>query len=306
MLHNYSYKPEPEIGYKNDRESREHLTFGVELECEPRNDGGNVRMDAYELSDRIDEIPGGRTYCKSDGSLSNGVEIVSHPGTLAHHMYVMHWRQIQRTCEKAGFRSHDAANSGLHVHVGRAQLGSTDAERDDVTRKVQVLFALYTAELTRFSRRRRSCLEQWAPIDRLGVTPDDIRHVSSGAQLASWAHARVPAYRSNHNDRYTAVNVTNSATVEIRIFRGTLKRDTLIAAIQLVSNVFEYAMAHDWADIPASTWADVAAYKPHKELVNYMIARGLLDADAAPETLPASNRPSDFYGVDGIARPAHA
>lgn len=306
MIHNYSYKPEPEIGYKNDRESREHLTFGVELECEPRNDGGNIRMDAYELSDRIDEIPGGRTYCKSDGSLSNGVEIVSHPGTLAHHMYVMHWRQIQRTCEKAGFRSHDAANSGLHVHVGRAQLGSTDAERDDVTRKVQVLFALYTAELTRFSRRRRSCLEQWAPIDRLGVTPDDIRHVSSGAQLASWAHARVPAYRSNHNDRYTAVNVTNSATVEIRIFRGTLKRDTLIAAIQLVSNVFEYAMAHDWADIPASTWADVAAYKPHKELVNYMIARGLLDADAAPETLPANNRPSDFYGVDGIARPAHA
>ena len=169
-----------------------------------------------------------------------------------------------------------------------------------------MLFALYTAELTRFSRRRRSCLEQWAPINGLGTTPDAIRHVSSGSRLASWAFTHVPAYRSNHNDRYTAVNVTNSATVEIRIFRGTLKRDTLIAAIQLVSNVFEYAMAHDWADIPASTWADVAAYKPHKELVNYMIARGLLDADAAPETLPASNRPSDFYGVDGIARPAHA
>lgn len=301
MIHNYSYKPEPEIGYKNDRESREHLTFGVELECEPRNDGGNVRMDAYALSDRIDVIPGSRTYCKSDGSLSNGVEIVSHPGTLAHHMYVMHWRQIQRTCEKAGFRSHDAANSGLHVHVGRTQLGSTDAERDDVTRKVQVLFALYAAELTRFSRRRRSCLEQWAPINSLGVTPDNIRHVPSGAQLARWAAARVPAYRSNHNDRYTAVNVTNLNTVEIRIFRGTLKRDTLIAAIQLVSNVFEYAMAHDWADIPASTWAGVAAYKPYKELTDYLVARNLLAAEDVPETLPAGNRPSNFYGVDGIA-----
>lgn len=305
MINRYSYKPEPRFGYKNDRESREHLTFGVELECEPRRDGA-PKMDADELSDRIDEIPGGRTYCKSDGSLSNGVEIVSHPGTLAHHMYVMHWRQIQRTCEKAGFRSHDAANSGLHVHVGRAQLGSTDAERDDVTRKVQVLFALYAAELTRFSRRRRSCLEQWAPIDRLGVTPDDIRRVSSGAQLASWASARVPAYLSNHNDRYTAVNVTNLATVEIRIFRGTLKRDTLIAAIQLVSNVFEYAMTHTWDELRTSTWADVAAYKPYKELVNYMIARNLLAAEDVPETLPAGNRPSDFYGVDGIASPAHA
>lgn len=305
MINRYSYKPEPRFGYKNDRESRENLTFGVELECEPRRDGA-PKMDADELSDRIDEIPGGRTYCKSDGSLSNGVEIVSHPGTLAHHMYVMHWRQIQRTCEKAGFRSHDAANSGLHVHVGRAQLGSTDAERDDVTRKVQVLFALYAAELTRFSRRRRSCLEQWAPIDRLGVTPDDVRRVSSGAQLASWASAHVPAYRSNHNDRYTAVNVTNTATVEIRIFRGTLKRDTLIAAIQLVSNVFEYAMTHTWDELRTSTWADVATYKPYKELVNYMIARGLLDADAAPETLPCGNRDMDYYGVDGIARPAHA
>lgn len=305
MINRYSYKPEPEIGYKNDRESREHLTFGVELECEPRNDGGNVRMDAYALSDRIDEIPGGRTYCKSDGSLSNGVEIVSHPGTLAHHMYVMHWRQIQRTCEKAGFRSHDAANSGLHVHVGRAQLGRTDAERDETIRKVQVLFILYAAELTRFSRRRRSCLEQWAPFHSFGASRETIRHASC-AQLASWASACVPAYSSDHNDRYTAVNVTNTATVEIRIFRGTLKRDTLIAAIQLVSNVFEYAMAHDWADILASTWADVAAYKPYKELVNYMIARNLLAAEDVPETLPASNRPSDFYGVDGIARPAHA
>ena len=305
MINRYSYKPEPRFGYKNDRESREHLTFGVELECEPRRNG-EPKMDAYELSDRIDEIASDRVYCKSDCSLSHGLEIVTHPGTLAHHMYVMHWRQIQRTCEKAGFRSHDTENSGLHVHVGRAQLGNTDAEREETIRKVQVLFVMYAAELTRFSRRRRSCLEQWAPIDRLGVTPDDIRRVSSGAQLASWASARVPAYRSNHNDRYTAVNVTNSATVEIRIFRGTLKRDTLIAAIQLVSNVFEYAMAHDWADIPASTWADVAACKPYKELTDYLVARNLLTAEDVPETLPAGNRPSDFYGVDGIARPAHA
>lgn len=327
MINRYSYKPEPEIGYKNDRESREHLTFGVELECEPRRDGA-PKMDADELSDRIDEIASDRVYCKSDGSLSCGLEIVSHPGTLAHHMYVMHWRQIQRTCEKAGFRSHDTDNSGLHVHVGRAQLGSTDAERDETIRKVQVLFILYAAELTRFSRRRRSCLERWAPFRSFGVSPEDIRatranelgavsplrffvenedlHATRATALAAWALSSVQTHDYDHNDRYTAVNVTNTATVEIRIFRGTLKRDTLIAAIQLVSNMFEYAMAHDWADIPASTWADVAAYKPYKELVNYMIARGLLDADAAPETLPCGNRAMDYYGVDGIARPAHA
>lgn len=304
MIHNYSYKPEPEIGYKNDRESRERLTFGVELECEPRRDGA-PKMDADELSDRIDEIAGDRVYCKSDCSLSRGLEIVTHPGTLAHHMYVMHWRQIQRTCEKAGFRSHDTDNSGLHVHVGRAQLGSTDAERDETIRKVQVIFVMYAAELTRFSRRTRSRLDQWAPFRSFGVSPESIR-ATDGDTLASWAGSSVPTHAYDHDDRYAAVNVLNRATVEIRIFRGTLKRDTLIAAIQLVSNIFEYAMTHTWDELRTSTWADVAAYKPYKELVNYTIARGLLAAEDVPETLPAGNRPSDFYGVDGIARQAHA
>lgn len=305
MINRYGYKPEPRFGYKNDRESREHLTFGVELECEPRRNGA-PKMDANELSDRIDEIASDRVYCKSDCSLSHGLEIVTHPGTLAHHMYVMHWRQIQRTCEKAGFRSHDTDNSGLHVHVGRAQLGRTDAERDETIRKVQVLFVLYAAELTRFSRRARSRLDEWASFRSFGVSPESIR-AADGDTLAAWARSSVPTFEDdNHTQRYTAVNLMNRATVEIRIFRGTLKRDTLIAAIQLVSNVFEYAMDHTWDAIRTSTWADVAAYKPHKEIVGYMIARGLLDADAAPETLPGGNRAMDYYGVDGIARPAHA
>ena len=298
MINNYGYKPVPEFGYKNDRESRANLTFGVELEVEPRNDGGRVRMDRYDLSDAIDSVPGGRTYCKSDGSLESGVEIVSHPGTLAHHMYVMHWRQICRTCEKAGFRSHDARNCGLHVHVGRKQLGNTDDERDDVVRKVQALFSLYSAELTRFSRRTLPRLNEWAPLRTYsgihrGMDPDELQH---------WAERNLEAYEDDHSARYTAVNVTNGSTVEIRIFRGTLKRDTLIAAIQLVSNIFEYAMTHTWADVLASTWADVAACKPYKEITAYMEARGLLSEDDVPATLPAGNRPPDFFGTDGIAR----
>lgn len=305
MINRYVYKPEPRFGYKNDRESREHLTFGVELECEPRRNGA-PKMDADELSDRIDEIASDRVYCKSDASLSHGLEIVTHPGTLAHHMYVMHWRQIQRTCEKAGFRSHDTENSGLHIHVGREQLGSTDAEREETIRKVQVLFVLYAAELTRFSRRTRSRLDEWASFRSFGVSPESIR-ATDGDALAAWARSSVPTFESGYHDRrYTAVNLMNLATIEFRIFRGTLKRDTLIAAIQLTSNICEYAMSHTWDELRTSTWAGVAACKPYKEIVGYMIARGLLDADAAPETLPGGNRAMDYYGTDGIARPAHA
>lgn len=298
MIHYYSHKPAPEFGYKNARESRANLTFGVELEVDARTDGRRINMDRQELSDRIDAITGGRTYCKSDSSLDCGVEIVSHPGTLAHHMYVMHWRHICRTCEKAGYRSHDTRSCGLHVHVGREQLGADDEERGEVIRKVQALFSRYAAEFTRFSRRATGRLNQWAPI----YVDPEFNRAADAHEAHRIALARFPIDAECHNDRYTAVNVMNSATVEIRIFRGTLKRDTLIAAIQLVDNIFEYAMTHNWADIITCEWADFAAYKPYKELVNYMIARGLLRDDAAPETLPAGNRPPDFFGTDGLAR----
>ena len=39
--------------------------------------------------------------------------------------------------------------------------------------------------------------------------------------------------------RYTAVNLTNSDTVEIRMFRGTLKLNTLKATLQMVNHLVE-------------------------------------------------------------------
>ena len=43
--------------------------------------------------------------------------------------------------------------------------------------------------------------------------------------------------------RYTAVNLTNADTVEIRMFRGTLKLNTLKATLQMVNHLVEVAVA---------------------------------------------------------------
>ena len=44
-------------------------------------------------------------------------------------------------------------------------------------------------------------------------------------------------YESTNNGRYAAVNLCNYATIEFRLFRGTLKHNTLIAAIELVKKL---------------------------------------------------------------------
>lgn len=39
--------------------------------------------------------------------------------------------------------------------------------------------------------------------------------------------------KKGHGSRYTCVNLTNADTIEFRMFRGTLKLNTLIATLQL-------------------------------------------------------------------------
>lgn len=264
MLYNYSYKPEP-IFRSRRSDSLRALYLGVEDECD---NGDRSKIEA--TTDRLNELTD-RIYCKRDASIPNGYEMVSHPGTLAHHMYELPWKGVLNKTKKAGYLSHDAGSCGLHVHVGREQLGSTDEERDATIRKVIVLFERYRRELVKYSRRRSQDLG-WC---RWGGYISD--YDPTATLDDAWAR-RIPTYLRDHDDRYQAVNVTNRNTVEIRIFRGTLVRDTLIAALQLVSNFFEYAMTHSWDEIQHSIWLDVCRYKHYNENDAYLTSRGLAPA----------------------------
>ena len=279
MLFPYSHKPDPIIMRRN-RETARALTFGVELEC----DGGDISK-RLATTDKINALTD-RIYCKKDGSLDTGFEMVSHPGTLQHHMYELPWNGVCNKAKKAGFTSHDAGTCGLHIHVGREQLGTTDEERDRTIRKCIVIMNRYWTEIIKYTRRSRMTINRWAqcnPVD--GYTP-------TTEITDAWAERRIPTHRNNGN-RYMAINCENRGTIEFRIFRGTLKRDTLIAAIQLVSNICEYAMTHTWDEIQMSTWLDVCRYRHYNENDAYLTAKNLAPAC---ERVYNTNRTPDFNG----------
>ena len=80
-IHNYSYKPAP-IFYGDAAVNR---YFGVELEID---DGGKENDNAYHLL-QVANRTAETIYIKTDGSLNNGFEIVTHPMTLDYHMNEM-------------------------------------------------------------------------------------------------------------------------------------------------------------------------------------------------------------------------
>lgn len=258
-IHEYSYKPEPDIQGRKGEDASKEMTFGLELEVDKGDD------DREETARDIIDAAEGRVYCKRDGSLDNGFEIVSHPGTLAHHTYDMHWANICRIASRAGFKSHGAGTCGLHIHVGRKQIGCPLAWGDsyrDMEHKLVVLAAKLTADLTTFSRRTQSQLNDWAQFPAIDLSMSD-------------EELRCACRYYMGGSRYHAVNFNNSGTVEFRIFRGTLKRDTIIASIQLVSNFCKFAMEHSFEECKSATYTDIVAVNPYKELVAYSIERKL-------------------------------
>ena len=249
-INGYGYKPIPRFFTRQGEldHAPSDLTFGVELEIDKGND---PQACAGELASAADEI-----YCKHDGSLNDGVEIVTHPCTLDYHLYQLRWKQLCSIAMNHGFSSHDAGTCGLHVHVGRAQLGTSRDDRDNTIGKVILLVDRLWTAIVPFTRRSESKLDQWAARNHIPAT------VTDGEDAIRCA-------LNSTSGRYYAVNLENSNTIEFRIFRGTLKRDTIAATLQLVSNLCGYSMTHDVETVLQTGWLDVVNYVHYDELTDY-------------------------------------
>jgi hypothetical protein len=250
----YSSKPSPvffggiEAGY------------GLEVEI----DDGNHKLDAAE-----DIARAGRDhiYLKEDGSLSrDGIEIVTHPATLEYHVNHFPWADICQTALSYGYRSHDTDTCGLHIHASRSLFGDTILEQDLTIAKIILLIdRWYDTKIVRFARRNIHKMRQWADKPNADIRPedDDFDAVNKSKKTA--------------DSRYKAVNLCNSHTVEFRFFKGTLKRDTIVASIQWVDTMINYCRSTQLKDLFSTAWDDVFGTTEHAELTNYLKQRNLHD-----------------------------
>lgn len=91
--------------------------------------------------------------------------------------------------------------------------------------------------------------------------------------------------KKGYGNRYTCINLTNADTIEFRIFRGTLKLNTLIATLQMVSHICDVAIALPDEDLRKLSWSQFVASLGEPELVQYLKERRLyVSAAIAEET----------------------
>ncbi len=251
-LHDYSYKPDPIFRGAGNR------YFGAELEIDR---GGKDEDNACKLCEEANKHCE-NIYIKTDSSLNDGLEIVTHPMTLDYHINNMPWENICDMALRLGYRSHNTSTSGLHIHVNRTAFGNTLGEQDECIARILYFFENNWCELLRFSRRNAEQLNHWAKRYGWKESPEAV----------------LDDAKSKRGERYTCVNITNYSTIEFRIFRGTLKYNTIIATLQLVDAICDMALFLSDNEIKNLAWSEFTAgldKKKYPQLIRYLKERRL-------------------------------
>lgn len=202
------------------RQPRSGLYMGIEVEVEcgddsPKDIAGDL---AFSSTDPW--------YIKSDGSLDNGIEVVSHP------IEIERWRTCNdmgwmRDAINMGCRSYGTDTCGLHVHISRTQFTKLHLW------KILTLLAKNYEWTERIGRRKT--ISAYAYLDKLEDFID-----------ASYIIDK--AISNVRGIRYSSVNMSNSETVEFRLFRGTLSKSGLLRNIDWLACLVGYTRS---VSIPA-------------------------------------------------------
>lgn len=259
-LQNYGYKPKLEI-FKTGTEKENKLYIGFENETER---GSYEAAGRNELCRIIGEkVNKDNIFCyfKSDGSLNDGVEIVSHAFSYEYmRKNEKIFKDILETAAANGYKSHDTNTCGLHVHINKAFFGITQEEQDQNIDKMILFFECYKKEIEIFSRRNDYGYCKFL---------SDATGTCNRKKACSIEYIKS---KKNSVSRYAAINLENDHTVEIRIFRGTLKPDTFFAALEFV-----FALAQVVKNNPINkiSWKKVINYKGMKYLKTYCIEKNI-------------------------------
>lgn len=194
--------------------------FGVELEVERTTGADDADALAAALLEAGNGLATGaarKLFAEHDGSLTDGFELITQPMGLDTHATL--WAHVLGTDAARMLRSHDTQTCGLHVHVSR-----TGLTRLQIAKAVVFLNDSRNENFIRAIARRYDthyCCRKSKSLGR--------------------------AARSD--DRYEMLNLTNSRTVEFRLFRGTMRHETLMACVEFAHAVLEFSRHASCADL---------------------------------------------------------
>lgn len=189
-------------------------------------------------------------YCSRDGSLNEGFEAITHPCSPSHMLSNIDWETIVDELDKNGYD--DTEGAGFHIHISREHFKS----QSHIGKLIRFFSDNYQ-ELVNFGNRTWDTANKWAePTD---YDEDD---------------KFIDIYSNAKGERYSAVNVWPSETVEIRLFGCTYRPEVIRSYIQFVDIITDLANGF-YRDMTFENVRKEATERGYNELISYMDEQGI-------------------------------
>lgn len=199
--------------------ARNTLFMGVELEVEM---SGRATMDRDDAATEAWKTLNGDGIVVHDGSLDNGFEMVSIPATLNYHYDI--WERVCRSDLRSQIVSFMRESCGLHIHMSKECFTSYT-----LGMFITFINSTHNKEFIDVISQRRGnsyCARRDTKVSR-GKHRDRFTDAEGG-----------------RHDKYWATNLQNEATVEVRMFKGTLAFKGVMKSLEFCHALHKYVTFH--------------------------------------------------------------
>ena len=250
VIHSYSYRPTPYFNLAKDEKKAKFQPFaGIEIEFECM--GGNREKQAKDSTEK------NLFYVKTDGSLDDGLEVVSHPLSQR---FIQENDIFNFTCKlkNSGARSYNTTTSGIHVHLSKNAFTTWQLYR------LLKFFNDNKKFILMISQRKEEQLNRWA-----GLTSNERRTLISYAK------------RKYQDNRYSAINMQPSNTIEFRIFRGTLRKESILKNLEFCFALFYFTQERTEQEMKTANFISFINEdrnkKQYKHLIKFLSNKPLIN-----------------------------
>jgi hypothetical protein len=256
------------------------VLLGLELEIEVSDDyckdtRAKVLLDG--MSDYKDEDGIRHTYClmEEDGSLDNGFEMVTaYTGLDVHKAQLQYFKN--RT---AGLTSHDTSTCGLHVHVCKSSMTTLHAAK----------MVLFINDPDNIGLVKAIARRSDASYSKIKNKKDDKHWLKDSVHSSKDKDEQI---RRINSDRYEALNFKNDRTIEFRLFKGTLKYETMIACLEFSFACWHFTASASASELTTSKFLDFICMPENRKdtrfLRAYLKEKGYALADNFRKALAVS------------------
>ena len=191
------------------------ICFGFELEITQDYDVNgywywNNNKTPEKLADELESYFGDLFVYERDGSIGEGIEIISQPMSLKY--YLENQDKFKRLLEMC--------NEAKYVSVNKT------------IENMCLIMETYKDEIMKLSGRSIQSINRWCSFETSET--DDLKSIKAVVKKKN-------KNGTSNNNRYKVVNTTNKNTVEIRVCRGTLLWESFNARILMMYHLVDIA-----------------------------------------------------------------